>query len=90
MKPVTKQTTTVETSSLEKAYTQQVEHAESEVHTLAGDSMDRGLPVHLNTPAFRRGIRKVDFFVTGVVMLLYLFSFLDKVSRNVSDQLCGR
>jgi len=52
--------------------------------------MDPGLPVHLDTLAFRRGIRKVDFFVTGVVLMLYLFSFLDKVSGDASDQLRGR
>ncbi|ORY90733.1 major facilitator superfamily domain-containing protein [Leucosporidium creatinivorum] len=42
--------------------------------------MQPGLPAHLNTPAYRRGMLKVDFYVTGVVLLLYLFAFLDKAN----------
>lgn len=65
-----------ETSSLDKGSSQELENARPSVDI----SMQPGLPAHLNTPAYRRGMRKVDIYVTGVVLLLYLFAFLDKAN----------
>jgi hypothetical protein len=65
-----------ETSSLDKGFSQELENARPNPDI----SMQPGLPTHLNTPAYRRGMRKVDIYVTGVVLLLYLFAFLDKAN----------
>lgn len=85
---------TNETASVDKleGSAQEIENAQ-----LSPDiSMQPGLPAHLNTPAYRRGMRKVDLYVTGVVLLLYLFAFLDKANlgnarveglQRVSDEL---